>query len=88
MFALCGRKPRGYEIVSSTGSGMGPADFVGGVQCPIGKTLLSGGIRVTDPRPEVTFGASFQDSGEQWVGEVLGTTATIVETTLFAVCAR
>ena len=29
VFALCGRKPRGYQIVSSTGSGMGPATSSG-----------------------------------------------------------
>jgi hypothetical protein len=87
VFAVCGKKPLGYQIVSSTGSGTGPADFVGGVQCPRAKVLLSGGIRVTDPRPAVTFGASFQDSGEQWVGEVLGNTTGVVEDTLYAVCA-
>jgi hypothetical protein len=35
----------------------------------------------------VTFGASFQDSGEQWVGEVLGNTTGVVEDTLYAICA-
>src|SRR5262249_62348529 len=86
-FAIGGRRPDGYRIKSATGSGTGPADSLGGVQCPAGKTILSGGIRVTDPRPEVTFGASFQDSGERWVGEVLGNTTSTVESTLFAICA-
>src|SRR5262249_32304618 len=41
-FAICGKRPTGYRIVSVTSSGTGPADFNIGALCPGAKTLLSG----------------------------------------------
>jgi hypothetical protein len=55
-FAICGRQPTGHRIKSVTSSGTGPAGFNIGVVCLGAKTLLSGGIRVTNPAPDVTFG--------------------------------
>src|SRR5215469_2507533 len=71
-FAICGHSPAGYTITSATGSDTGgPDTLVGGVQCPAGTSILGGGVHVTSPRPAVTLGFSDDDSGPQWLSEVL-----------------
>jgi hypothetical protein len=87
VFAICGKRPKGYEIVLADASAPGPSDILMAAQCPGTKTLISGGLRVIGPQPAVTLGASFQDSGEQWVAEVLANTSATVESTAYAVCA-
>jgi hypothetical protein len=88
-WAICAKQPPGYQIVSQTGTGLpGPETDVGGSQCPARMRIISGGVKVMTPRPLVTLGASFQDSGDQWVSEaVVLDTVTPATVTIVAVCA-
>ena len=71
-FAMCAKQPPRYSITNSTSTDLGgPADDSGGVVCPTGSSIIGGGIHITNPRPLVTLGASFSDSGNQWVSEVV-----------------
>ena len=87
-FAICGHRPAGYTITSATGSDAGgPDTLVGGVQCPAGTSILGGGIHVTGPQPAVTLGASFEDSGPQWLSEVVNLAPGPATVTTYAICA-
>jgi len=87
-FAICGHRPAGYTITSATGSDTGgPDTLVGGVQCPAGTSILGGGIHVTGPQPAVTLGASFEDSGPQWLSEVVNLAPGPATVTTYAICA-
>ena len=89
VWAICAKQPPGYRIVSSTGTGFpGPETDSGGSLCPAGVRIISGGVQVTTPRPLVTLGASFSDSGDQWVSEAVNLdTVTAATVTIVAVCA-
>ena len=87
-FAICGHQPAGYTITSATGSDTGgPDTLVGGAQCPAGTSILGGGIHVISPRPTVTLGFSDDDSGPQWLSEVVNDAPEPATATTYAICA-
>lgn len=87
-FAICGHRPANYTIKSATGSDTGgPVTNVGGSQCPAGTSIVGGGVHVTSPRPAVTVGASFDDSGPQWLSEVVNLDSAPATVTIYAICA-
>jgi hypothetical protein len=69
-FAICGRKPKGYELHTSTGSGTGPATFLGGGHCKPGKVLIGGGVRPGTFLPAIGIGSSLADEDTQWLYEL------------------
>ena len=64
-----------------------PVTQVDGQVCPVGSKIIGGGVRVTNPRPLVTLGASFSDSGDQWVSEVVNLDPAPATVTISAICA-
>ena len=87
-FAICGHSPAGYTITSATGTDTGgPVTDLAGAQCPAGTSILGGGVHVTSPRPAVTLGFSDDDSGPQWLSEVLNGAPQPATATTYAICA-
>ena len=87
-FAICGHKPAGYTITSATGTDTGgPGTDIAGAECPAGTSILGGGVHVTSPRPAVTLGFSDDDSGPQWLSEVLNDAPEPATATTYAICA-
>ena len=87
-FAICAQRPPHYGITHTTGSDMGGPDTeVGGKICPLGSKIIGGGVQITTPRPQVTIGASFSDSGDQWVSEVVNLDTAPATVTISAICA-
>ena len=87
-FAVCGHRPAGYAITSAIGSDTGGPDTLArGAQCPAGTSILGGGVHVTSPRPAVTLGFSDDDSGPQWLSEVLNSAPQPATATTYAICA-
>ena len=87
-FAICGHKPAGYTITSAIASDTGgPGTDIGSALCPAGTSILGGGIHVTSPRPAVTLGFSDDDSGPQWLSEVLNDAPQPATATTYAICA-
>jgi len=88
-WAICATQPPGYRIVSQTGTGFPvPETDVGGSLCPSNARITGGGVHVAMPRPLVTLGASFSDSGDQWVSEAVNLdTTTAATVTIVAICA-
>jgi len=68
--SICGRKPKGYELHTSTGSGTGPATFLGGGHCKPGKVLIGGGVRPGTFLPAIGIGSSLADEDTQWLYEL------------------
>jgi len=88
VYALCGKRPPGYAIASSTftnSSGSGGLDTT--AVCPGGTTLTGGGVKVAVPTPRTPIGSADQSSGEQWTAAVLNTTGLPLTTTVYAICA-
>jgi hypothetical protein len=87
-FAICGAKPPQYTIVASPGSSdSGPVVLVGDAQCPAKTSLIGGGIKIVNPMPAITLGASIQDSGAQWLAEIDNAGTGPVQETIYAICA-
>jgi hypothetical protein len=87
-FAICGHRPAGYTITPASGADAGgPDTLIGGAQCPAGTSILGGGIHVTHPRPAVTLGFSDDDSGPQWLSEVINLAPEPAAVTTYAICA-
>jgi hypothetical protein len=87
-FAICGHRPAGYTITSATSSDAGgPGTDLAGVECPAGTSILGGGVHVTSPRPAVTLGFSDDDSGPQWLSEVVNGALEPATATTYAICA-
>jgi hypothetical protein len=87
-YAICGKKPARYTIVSAPSSDTSGRDtLVSGAECPARTRILGGGIKVASPRPSATLGASLDDPGTQWLSEVNNTTPGSVQVTVSAICA-
>ena len=88
VYAICGKKPKGYELNAATGSGTGPAEFSGGGQCKrFGKVVIGGGVQVADPQPSISLGTSFADQDTQWLTNVDVQTGGLQTTTIYSICA-
>ena len=88
VYAICGKKPKGYELNASTGSGTGPAEFTGGGQCKrFGKVVIGGGVQVANPQPLISLGTSFADQDTQWLTNVDVQTGGLQTTTIYSICA-
>jgi hypothetical protein len=90
VFALCAQKPPGYAIRSTTvtdaGGPSGSVD-VADALCPAHTAVLGGGLHIQGPNPDVTVGASIQDSDPLWFTEAVSALATPTTATTFAICA-
>jgi hypothetical protein len=65
-----------------------PETDVGGSLYRSNARITGGGVHVAMPRPLVTLGASFSDSGDQWVSEAVNLdTTTAATVTIVAICA-
>src|SRR5262249_36333307 len=85
-FAICGRRPKGYNLHASTGAGTGPATFTGGGHCRPGKVMIGGGVRPGTFLPSIGIGASVADEDTQWVYELnVGATGPTA-VTVYAIC--
>jgi hypothetical protein len=87
VFAICARKPDGYTIVTHAAYDRGLDTLVAGAACPASSSIIGGGIRVLNPNPSVTLGASLDDPETQWLSEVVNWTASPVVVTTYAICA-
>jgi hypothetical protein len=87
-FAICARKPKGYDLRADTTSGDGPATFLGGTHCRPGRIQISGGLRVTTPLSSIALGGGVVDEDTQWFYELnVGATGP-VETTGYSICVK
>jgi hypothetical protein len=87
-FAICAQRPPHYDITHASGTDTGGPDTeVGGQLCAPGSKIIGGGVQITTPRPLVTIGASFSDSGDQWVAEVVNLDPAPATMTISAICA-
>jgi len=88
VYAICGKRPSGYELNASTGSGKGPAEFTGGGQCTrLGKVVIGGGVRVANPQPLISIATSFADQDTQWLTNVDVQIGGVQTTTIYSICA-
>jgi hypothetical protein len=85
-FAICGKKPKGYDLHASTGSGTGPATFLGGGQCKPGKVLIGGGVRPGAFDPQISIGGSIADQDTQWLYELNVSSTGPQSVTVFTIC--
>jgi hypothetical protein len=88
-FAICGHKPPGYVITTSTVSDMGGPDSAldGASQCPTGTHVTGGGVKILGPNPLVAPIAMLDEPSMQWQGFVLNATPNPVTATEYAICA-
>jgi hypothetical protein len=88
VYAICGKRPLGYELNASTGSGTGPAELTGGGHCTLlGKVVIGGGVRIANPQPLISIATSFADEDTQWLTNVDVQTGGVQTTTIYSICA-
>jgi hypothetical protein len=89
VFAICGAKPPRYKIVNRpvTTSVTAMTDIVAGAGCPMGTSVIGGGVKITDPRPTVSLGESLPESRMQWSSQILTSASGMVTETSSAICA-
>jgi hypothetical protein len=87
-FAICAQKPRRYSITPLTVTGGGPdAIDITGTPCPPRTAVIGGGVHVSSARPEVTLGASIDESSFIWRSEVINNAVDPPTSTTYAICA-
>jgi hypothetical protein len=89
VYAICGARPSRYQIINNTGTSTatGNTDILGGAVCPMGSTVIGGGVKITDPRPTVSLGESLPVSRSQWGSQILVAAPGTVTETSSAICA-
>jgi hypothetical protein len=85
-FAVCGAKPPKYAIVSQSLTDMGPDDPVLTPVCPIGTSVLGGGIKVVNPGFDVAIAGSLDESRGGWFGEAVNQRSGATMLTGQAIC--
>jgi hypothetical protein len=87
VFAVCAARPPKYAIVSQSITDMGHDDPVLTPVCPVGTSVLGGGIKVVSPGFDVPIAGSFDEDRHGWFGELVNqrTGATMLSSQ--AICA-
>jgi hypothetical protein len=90
VFAVCGHRPAGYEIVPASGTADPtgtPVAISGGPACPRGTSVIGGGARVATPLPTTPIGQAIDGGTMNWVSTIIGTSNLPVSHTFSTICA-
>ena len=86
-YAICGHKPAGYKIVSSSGPVSAGGALLDGIGCPAGTSALEGGAKVPDHVPAVQIETSSDQGAFGWVIVVDDTGQSADQADGYAICA-
>jgi hypothetical protein len=87
-FAICGAKPPKYTIVTqSLTDTSGPDDPVLTPVCPVGTSVLGGGMKIVNPGFDIAIAGSLDEDRHGWFGEAVSQRSGPVMLTGQAICA-